>query len=244
MILRTRLARLGGPGRRHTDEDIVDTLRAAQEEGADVAAVCAARGVTVPTYCVWKAKYGSLTLADLRTRRRHETMRAGLQRAMAAAALVIAASGVGLWLTAGASDAGPTNAGIPQAVPAAAPALPDVLPPAPAPATSGTMTSADTALTVATADALRAIAAPERQEEPAAAEAYAVQVAAFPEAQQARRLVEQLVLTGHAAHVLAATISGVEVFRVRVGPFASRQAAEATLGQLEREGYRGPWIAR
>jgi cell division septation protein DedD len=71
-----------------------------------------------------------------------------------------------------------------------------------------------------------------------------VQVAAFPNAQQAGRMVEQLVREGHSAYVLAATLGDVEVFRVRVGPFASRQAAEETLGQLERDGYQGPWIAR
>jgi cell division septation protein DedD len=258
MTDRTLLARFRGPGTRVTDDEIFATLRAAEETGTGIGALCAARGVTVPTYCVWRAKYGALTLADLRRRRQRERMRAGLARAAVAVALVIGTSGVGLWLTSRASDAGAAEPGTRRQAAVAADDLPPTLPPTPRSATSVTSpsadsalapTSTDTALTAAAGDALRAMAPPERQVrgahlEPAGAERYAVQVAAFPNAQQAGRLADQLVLAGHTAYVLAATLRDVEVFRVRVGPFASRQAAEETLGQLERDGYQGPWIAR
>jgi cell division septation protein DedD len=245
---RTLLSGLRGPGRGPTDDFIFATLRAA-EDGANIAALCAARGVTVPTYCLWKAKYGALTLADLRRQRRQEAVRARLQGAGVAAALA-ATLGAGLWLITGASDAEQTGAGMSRE--AAEPVIsPEMAAPTPTAAESGTATTAaDTAFTVAAAEALRARApsrgqAPGARVQPSTAESYAVQVAAFPEPQQARRMVEQLALAGHTAHVLPATLSSnVEVFRVRVGPFASRQAAEQTLGQLEREGYQGPWIAR
>jgi cell division septation protein DedD len=244
---RTLLSGLRGPGRGHTDDFIFATLGAA-EDGANIAALCATRGVTVPTYCLWKARYGGLTLADLRRQRRREAMRARLQVAGVAAALA-PTLGAGLWLITGTSDADPTGAGMSRE--AAEPVVvPNTAAPTPTAAESGTATTADTTLTVATAEALRAVAPSRGQArgarvQPSTAESYAVQVAAFPDAQQARRMVEQLALAGHTAHVLPATLSSnVEVFRVRVGPFTSRQAAEQTLGQLEREGYQGPWIAR
>jgi cell division septation protein DedD len=73
-------------------------------------------------------------------------------------------------------------------------------------------------------------------------DAYSVQVAASPDAQQARRAVERLAGAGHPAFVLPALVGGAEVFRVRVGPFTSRQEARDALARLEREGHKGPWI--
>src|SRR5260221_14530574 len=74
---------------RFTGAEILTILRAA-EEGAAVADLCAAEGIAVSTYYVWKVKYGGLPISrleSLRRRKRRSGRTRGAQGALAAGAL-------------------------------------------------------------------------------------------------------------------------------------------------------------
>jgi cell division septation protein DedD len=73
---------------------------------------------------------------------------------------------------------------------------------------------------------------------------YVVQVAAVPNLQEARAVLEQLAEAGYPAHLTAKTVDRVELYRVRVCPLKSRPAAEEVARRLEREGHRAPWVTK
>ena len=73
---------------------------------------------------------------------------------------------------------------------------------------------------------------------------YVVQVAAVPNLQEARAVLDQLAEAGYPAYLTAKTIEEVEMYRVRVGPLKSRHAAEDVARRLEREGHRAPWVTK
>ena len=73
---------------------------------------------------------------------------------------------------------------------------------------------------------------------------YSVQVAALPDLQQARIALERLAAAGYPAHIATKNVNRVEMFRVRVGPVDSRDAAEQVAARLRRDGYGSPWVTQ
>ena len=68
---------------------------------------------------------------------------------------------------------------------------------------------------------------------------FVVQVAAFTDRYGALALVRKLKAAGFAAFVEAATTSKGDLHRVRVGPYPSREAADAARAKLKAAGYDG-----
>ena len=66
---------------------------------------------------------------------------------------------------------------------------------------------------------------------------YAVQVGAFADAKVADDLVETLKASGFATYTEAVPTAQGSVQRVRVGPFATRAAADAAVAKLKLAGH-------
>ncbi len=82
--------------------------------------------------------------------------------------------------------------------------------------------------------------APTSQPAPAAGGRFAIQVGAFREVESADALVNRLRQKGHAAYHLRTEVPGKGVwYRVRVGAFDSRSAADAKLALLNGEKIKG-----
>ncbi|AXK40037.1 SPOR domain-containing protein [Crenobacter cavernae] len=73
---------------------------------------------------------------------------------------------------------------------------------------------------------------------------FAIQLAALSDPEKADALRSRLAAAGVAAHFSKVTTSKGEVTRVRVGPFASREDADATLKKLARAGVTGIVVTR
>jgi DedD protein len=73
---------------------------------------------------------------------------------------------------------------------------------------------------------------------------YSVQVAAVPDAGEARTLSDQLTRAGYSVYLTTATVNQVRFHRVRVGPFQTRQTAQEAARRLETQGYKAPWITK
>ncbi|HXE79509.1 MAG TPA: SPOR domain-containing protein [Vicinamibacterales bacterium] len=217
--------------RRFTDEDIFAALRAGEEDGVTTAELCAAHGITLPLYCVWKRKYGTLTLDELRAVRRQEAKRRRVVVGLFVAGVATVAIGLGVVLLPG----GPPTSHEAFAASAAKPAARegDAKPAASARAPVEAAREAAAAAALAGAYNL-----------PSEDEGLVVQVAAKPDLNEARAVVDRLTAAGHRAYLLSAAVGNLEMFRVRVGPFPTRQAAAAAIRQLEREGYEGAWLVR
>lgn len=71
-----------------------------------------------------------------------------------------------------------------------------------------------------------------------------VQVAAVPDLRQAQTALEKLTLAGYPAHMTTKTVNGSEMYRVRVGPLRSRDAADLVVSRLKKDGYATPWITK
>jgi len=89
---------------------------------------------------------------------------------------------------------------------------------------------------------LRVLAVPGPTAEPAGAAAragpgFAVQVGAFTDRERADALRRALEREGVVAGVGEAAVAGEVYYRVRLGPFANRPAAEAAAGRLAAAGY-------
>jgi hypothetical protein len=228
------------------DDHIFWVLRAA-EEGRDPADLCAAIGATLPMFCVWRAKYGTLTLEELKSLRQAEAERTTLRRLAVGAALVIGLAGVALIaLLGGGPPPEDDLAEVPESHRIAEGA------PMPAEPTSDHRAAAADPLA---SDARPALETPRTEVPkpravvaaalvPVAHDGYSVQVAAMPDARLARQLVERLGAAGYAAYVVPTVVKDAEVFRVRVGPFESRTTADETAVRLVRDGYTGAWVAR
>lgn len=128
-----------------------------------------------------------------------------------------------------------------QAPPAAAaPAPPVIVTPLPAvpvqPASKSASDSAKSAeaTTHKSSDDAKAphAAAPPR-------EGYAVQLAAFADDREANSLAKSLKKSGYTAYTEPLKTSKGTLWRVRVGPYPSREAAAAALDKLKTEGQRG-----
>ncbi len=133
-----------------------------------------------------------------------------------------------------AKDAAPAVSGSPVTAPAAA---------AQAPAKAQTPPSADTGKPAA------AKPVADRPPKPAAsapskAHGFDVQLAAFSDDKGANALVNRLKKSGYDAFTEPVSTSKGTLWRVRVGPFASRDDANATRDKLKREGQNGIVAAR
>jgi DedD protein len=126
-----------------------------------------------------------------------------------------------------------------EAAPAAAPAESDASRPA-APAATPTE-SVDPV-------AAPAVPAPPQPPAPAstagaASRGWQVQVGSFAQRVNAERYAQQLAGKGFKAQVSSSTSNGRELFRVRVGPVADRDAAVALQSRLAAQGIRGSLAA-
>ena len=230
------LTHFGACDGRFSDEQVFEVLREGEADGQSTADLCAAHGITIPMYCVWKAKYRNLSLDRLRAVRRKAEWQARLRlTGVLVAVLGLAAAGPGVLLVSG-RDAQPAQE---EQATAAAPAVgapassPDVArAPAPAPASEPAPVSVP-------AVAPRAPAPP-----PSPSAGYSVQVAAAPSLADAQGIVTALGEAGHQAYVLPITVGDVEHFRVRVGPFDSQREADDRARALARSGFAGAWVAR
>jgi len=239
-----------------TDEEIL-TILSAGEAGLKIPDVCAAGGIRMATYYVWKAKYAGLTPFDVRNRRLRERKKRGITMAAFAVIVVLSVGAAGmLFSTRNASQPDKASANAPETPLkswAAAPAT-TVTMPAPAPnlqsaaaagrALESTSLQTSQGMDAAQPVGLRASATwvNAGDIESADPNGYVVQVAAVPDLQEARAVLEQLAEAGHPAYLTATIVDRVELFRVRVGPLKSRLAAEDVARRLEREGHRAPWV--
>jgi DedD protein len=73
---------------------------------------------------------------------------------------------------------------------------------------------------------------------------YSVQVVAVVSLQDARQLLKRLIDAGYSAYIVRTAVGQVDMYRVRVGPFQSREQAEDAAGRLERDGFGKVWIAK
>lgn len=244
---------------RFTDEEILTILHAG-EAGLKIPDVCAAGGIRTITYYVWKAKYAGLTPSDVRDHRLRERRKRRTTMAAFAALAVLSVGAAGMLLAT-------RNASQPQKASANAPETPLKSRPAPPAATVTIPASAPNLQSAAAAgralpstavrqpspgaDAaqpvgLRASAPWENAEDIQTADpnGYVVQVAAVPNLQEARAVLDQLAEAGYPAYLTAKIVDRVELYRVRVGPLKSRHVAEDVARRLEREGHRAPWVTK
>jgi cell division septation protein DedD len=259
------LARCGFSDQQVTDDEIYEILTAGGN-GKITADLCVAKGVTVPRYCVWKAKYRGLSLDELRKVRRAELTRARCLVGVLVIAAVAAGGGVVLRLARPtqheiAASAGAASAGLaarprveaartnsnnkkPQSLPATKPA--SLASAGTTAAVPGLGAPADQRDSQSGRQRDRASAPPaaERRGPPTDKPQYNVQVVAAATPQQGRLFVDRLAAAGHAASMAAARVNDVEVFRVRVGPFDTLSQAERVSRQLRRNGYGGAWVVR
>jgi cell division septation protein DedD len=131
--------------------------------------------------------------------------------------------------TADPSESGSSQAAAPAAPKATAPP-PDLAPP------KATAPPPDLAPPKATAPP------PDLAPQPTGTPSFAVQVGAFADGDAAERLAESLRAKGYAVTVAAGTGAGAPRWRVRVGPLASREEADAAAARLKREERLPTWV--
>ena len=85
-------------------------------------------------------------------------------------------------------------------------------------------------------------ATPAPQAPPVESGRYAVQVGAFAESRVAERLAGRLRAKGYPVTVSPSVDSGAARWRVRVGPWGSRDAAEASAAQPQGEETLPTWV--
>jgi len=106
--------------------------------------------------------------------------------------------------------------------------------------------SGDATKATKAAESAKAAAAPKAVDAPKAAEpaaagagAYSVQLAAFTDDKGANALAAKLKKAGHPSYIEPYETSRGRVWRVRVGPYPSREAAESARTKLKAEGQNG-----
>jgi cell division septation protein DedD len=236
---------------RYTAADILAILQAGSQ-GVLPDQLCGTEGISLETYESWKAKYGGLSLWEIKVRRSRE--RRGHKTTVAAASLVVLATGGWYAFNRGATPLhqySPASTGSSQdrvsqskwPVPSAGPS--SVTPPAAAPVILQAGASLPSPAVARPADV--AVKASEGHGQVADAPTpggYSVQVAAAPSFRQAQTLSENLARRGYVAYVSPTSVNATMVYRVRIGPFESRDKARAVLERLEDDGHEGAWIAR
>ncbi len=239
-----------------TDEEIL-TILSAGEAGLKIPDLCAAGGIRMATYYVWKAKYAGLTPFAVRDRRLRDRRKRQATMAASAVIVVLSVGAAGMLLSIrNASQPDTASANVPEpplkswaAAPGGTltiPALPNLQSAAAAyrALQSDAIGQPSQGMDAAQPVGLRASAswAHAGDIESADPNGFVVQVAAVPDLQEARAVLEQLAEAGHHAYLTATIVDRVELYRVRVGPLKSRLAAEDVARRLEREGHRGPWV--
>jgi cell division septation protein DedD len=244
---------------RFTDEEILTILRAG-EAGLKLADVCAAAGIEAVTYYDWKAKYNGLLPSGVRNRRLRARRKRWATIAALAALVVLSVCAAGPLVgmlnrsqSQNASANAPENPLQPRpTAPAATVTIPipaqnrqsaaaaerTLQPPSVRQPAQG----ADAAQPVGLRESATSVNAEDI--ETAGPNGYVVQVAAVPNLQEARAVLEQLTEAGYPAHLTAKIVDRVELYRVRVGPLKSRPVAEEVARRLEREGHRAPWVTK
>lgn len=239
-------ARARADDERFTDEDILQILRAGAA-GLKVADLCTAENIPVELYYRWKVEYSGVTPSELRRRRRCERR----YRRTAAALAAVVVLGIGYVLIVNLSAAlalqAPANPRRHSTRPPAAPVVavsspaPERRPQAAAPAGNASPgTSGNQPVEIGA----RGTRVDAEDIKTADSDGYAVQVAAVPNLQEARVVLEQLAGAGYPAYVTRKTADQVELYRVRVGPLESRRLAEEVARRLERDGHRTLWITK
>jgi cell division septation protein DedD len=227
------------PSDRHVSDDEIFEILKAGSEGEAAAQLFAAKSVTLPMYCVWKAKYRHLDLEQLREVRRMELWRT---RAVLAVFLTVTVLGTGAIVV---SLARAVQANFTRVVEARSPGT--LRPTTPSTeSTQVSRTQQEPAPPPTPAPEVRLIRQASRADAlPATAErgGYKIQVAARPSLQEARELLQQLTSAGYLAYLLQANVGNTDVVRVRVGPFDTLAAAQKTAYRLRRDGYNDAWIA-
>jgi cell division protein FtsN len=77
----------------------------------------------------------------------------------------------------------------------------------------------------------------------AAADGWAVQIAALNDRKEAEAIASSLVSKGYSAYVVAPP-GGTSVYRVRIGTFKTRREADNMKAKLEKEEQFKPWVTR
>jgi cell division septation protein DedD len=214
----------------------------------------------ISQYFPWRGKYNGRTPLEVRNLKRHTR---GIRRAIVAAVaavlgvLIIGAADMMIWPDASGSlesaalaiapgnpvEPEPTAAAVAVAIPVAEPSLQGAVvmkSPLPSP-TASQPAVADTRSPNIAASVTPADSADIKKRDPSG---YVIQVAAAPQLEEARAVLAQLAVSGHPAYLTAKIVDGVELYRVRVGPFTSRSAAEDVARRLEHEGHRGLWVTK
>lgn len=222
----------------HVSDDEIFEILEGGSDGESAADLCAVKGVTVPMYCVWKAKYRHLSLEEVRRVRRRERWRGRCVLGVLLAAAVLGTGGIVFGLVRAAhanitvaAESPPPVTSVPRTESAGGRRHQGHSQPnsAPAPAPEAPLVEHRSR-----SDAPPSIPEP----------GYKIQVAAAPSLQEGRLVVERLASAGYPAYLARAIVSNIEVFRVRIGPFDTLAAAEEIASQLQRDGYNGAWIAR
>ncbi|MFH1018870.1 MAG: SPOR domain-containing protein [Pseudomonadota bacterium] len=71
---------------------------------------------------------------------------------------------------------------------------------------------------------------------------FGVQISAFKDIGKAHELVDDLKTRGHSAYVVSGKTKGKEWHRVYVGPFPSKEKAQAALQELEKDGFHNGFV--
>jgi len=231
-----------------SDEEVFEILNAGSD-GAAATDLCAAKGVTVPMYCVWKTKYRHLNLEELREARRRELWRTRCLLGVFLVAAVLGAGGIVLGL-ARAAQANITTGGVSASAEASVdkktPPLRTSLPTAESRAERNQGAHSQLATAPAPAPKAPLVEHESRSDAipPAPEPGYRIQVAAAPSLQEGRVLVERLASAGYPAYLSRVIVRDTELFRVRIGPFDTLASAEQIASLLKRDGFNGAWIAR
>ena len=140
-------------------------------------------------------------------------------------------------------DPAPKAAAAPAPPAAAAPSAPAAAAPKTGAAPTGQPAATPAASTSAAAKAAAERPSPGIPTEPRG-NGYAIQVAAFAGRGEAEVIVKRLAGKGYAAYLVTPQAGQPPMFRVRVGKFTDRAAAERIATRLEREEQFKPWITR
>lgn len=123
--------------------------------------------------------------------------------------------------------------------PPAAPTSPVVVTPLPAVPAQPSKPAADSAKSAESATHKQSDDAKASRSAAPPREGYAVQLAAFVDDREANSLAKSLKKSGYTAYTEPLKTSKGTLWRVRVGPYPSREAAVAALDKLKTEGQRG-----
>jgi hypothetical protein len=220
------------PSDHHIRDDEIFEILYTQRDGETATHLCAAKGVTVPMYCVWKAKYRHLSLDELRKARRREVWRARCLLVVLLMAAVAGAGGIVFALGRAAYATITVGTGVTPANLPSTPMNRESL-------RSGNLAFARPPQAPRVEDRSPS-EVPSSITEPG----YKIQVAAAENLQEGRAFLARLASAGYPAYLSRAIVSDIEMFRVRVGPFDTLSVAREIALQLQRDGYNGAWIAR